>query len=95
MTNCFQIVVYVLFDPFLGCKECISGRTCQFLSIIVRYIFALIVFVALGETEVNNVDIVASRLGSANILISFSADLKSALRINVHGCHICNQFLSL
>ena len=73
----------------------VPGRTSQIFAIFVRDVLALAVLIALGETEVNNVDIVASRLGSANILISFSADLKSALRINVHGCHICNQFLSL
>ena len=44
----------------------VSGRASQVLSVLVGDVLALAIFVALGEPEVDDVDVVAGRLGASN-----------------------------
>lgn len=43
---------------------CVAGGACQVLAIFVRNVLAVAVLEALGETEVDHIDTVTSRLGS-------------------------------
>ena len=84
VTNCFQIVASALFDSLMGCDGCISGSTGEILSILVRDMLALTVLVALGQTEVNNVNIVASGLGPANQeVVRFDVTMDDSLLVHL------------
>ena len=44
----------------------VSCRTRQVLAVLVGDVLALAVFVALGEAEIDNIDVVARRLGASD-----------------------------
>jgi hypothetical protein len=62
VTYGFQIISTRLLNTFVSSDGGISGCSCQVLSIFVRDVLALTVFVALRQTEVNDVHIVACAL---------------------------------
>ena len=44
----------------------VPSRACQILSIFVRNVLTLAILVALGQSEVDDVDVVACRIGSSD-----------------------------
>jgi len=62
VANRLQIVPSRLLNTLVRSDRCVSGRSSQVLSIFVRNVLAFAVFVAFGETEVDDVDVVTSRL---------------------------------
>jgi len=59
VSDAFEIVSSGLFLALMGGNGCISGGTGQILTIFIGDVLAGAVLVALGETEIDNVDLVA------------------------------------
>ena len=66
MTYGFQVITTRLLNTFVSSDGGISGCSCQVLSIFVRDVLALTVFVALGQTEIDDVHIVACALSASD-----------------------------
>lgn len=62
VANGFEIVTTGLLDTLMGADGGVSCRTCQVLAVLVWDVLALAVHVALGKTEVDDVDVVARRV---------------------------------
>ena len=66
MTDSLQIVSPGLLDALVRGNRGISGRARQILSILVGDVLTFTVFVALGQTEIDDVDIVPSSISSTD-----------------------------
>ena len=66
MADRLEIVASGLLDTLVGGNGGVSGGTSQVLAILVGDVLAIAVLVALGETEVDDVDVVAGRLRASN-----------------------------
>ena len=66
MTNSLQIVSPGLLDALVRGNRGVSGRACEVLSILVGDVLAFTVFVALGQTEIDDVDIVPRSISSTD-----------------------------
>ena len=66
MANGFKVVSAGLFVTNVGRDRCVSGCARQVLSFTERDMFTLWVFVTLGEAEVDDVNVVFSRLIPSN-----------------------------
>jgi len=74
VTDSFKIVSTGLFDSLVSCNGCVSSRSGQIFSFFVGNVLTLRISIALGQTEVNNVDFVLGK---------FSASNKKVVRLNV------------
>ena len=59
MANCLQIIASRLLNALVSVDGCVPGGSCQVLAILEWNVQSFTVHVALGQTEVNDVDIVA------------------------------------
>lgn len=66
MADCFQVVTSGLLDSFVGGNGCISGGTCEILTLLEWDVLTFTVLVALGETEIDDIDIVSGGVGASN-----------------------------
>lgn len=66
VANALQVVTSRLLNSFMGGDGGISGGSSQVFSVLVGDVHALSVLVALSKTKVNDVDVVASGVGSTN-----------------------------
>ena len=66
MAYSLQIVTPGLLNSFMGGDGSVSCRTSQVLSILVGDVFTLTILVALGETEINDVDVIPGCFGSTD-----------------------------
>ena len=66
MTNGLQVVSSGLLYALVRRNGGVSGRSSQVLAILVRDVLTLTVFVALGEAEVDDVDVVFGGLCAAD-----------------------------
>ena len=66
MTNGLQIVSSGLLDTLVRSNRGVSGGTSQVLAILVGDVLTLGVLVALGETEIDDVDVVSGGVGAAD-----------------------------
>ena len=66
MADGLEVIAPRLLDALVRGDGGVSGRASQVLSVLVGDVLALAIFVALGEPEVDDVDVVAGRLGASN-----------------------------
>jgi len=66
VTNGLQVVSSGLLDALVRRNGGVSGRSSQVLAILVWDVLTLTVFVALGEAEVDDVDVVFGSLCAAD-----------------------------
>ena len=66
MTDGFQIITSGLLDTLVCVDGGISCSASQVLAILVGDVLTLAILVALGQTEIDDVDIVTSRVSSSN-----------------------------
>ena len=66
MANCLQIVTSRLLNSLVGSNGCISGGTCEILTLLEWDVLTFAVLVALGQTKINNVYIVSGGVGASN-----------------------------
>ena len=66
VADCFQVVTPGLLNSFVGGDRSVSSSSSEVLSILIGDVFTCTVLVALGETEINNVDIISGSFGSTN-----------------------------
>ena len=66
MTNRLQVIASRLLDALVRGDGRIPGRASQVLAVLVGDVLTLAVLVALGQTEVNNVDVIARCLCTSN-----------------------------
>jgi len=80
--NGFEIISSGLFNAFMGSDRRISCRASQVLSIFVGNVLALAILKALGQAEVNNVDIVTGTLRATDEkVIRFNISMNDALLV--------------
>ena len=84
MSDAFEIVASGLLLTLMGCDGGVSGGTGQVLSILVGDVFTGAVLVALGETKVDDIDLVAGRLSCANQeIVRFDVAMDDSLGVNL------------
>ena len=66
MANGFEVISTRLLNTLVSGDGCISGCPCKVLAIFVGNVLALAVFVAFGQAEVNDVDVVAGAFCASN-----------------------------
>ena len=66
MADSLQVVTPGLLNSFVGGDRSVSSSSSEVLSILIGDVFTSTVLVALGETEINNVDIISGSFGSTN-----------------------------
>ena len=74
MADRFEVITSRLLDTLVRSDGSVSGRTSQILAILVGNMLALAVFVALSETEIDDVDIVTG---------GFSASDQEVIRLDI------------
>jgi hypothetical protein len=66
VTNGFQIVASALLHAFVCVDGGVSSSASQVLTVLVGDVHTLTIHVALGQTEINDVDVVAGRVVASN-----------------------------
>ena len=67
----------------MGRDRCISGRSSEILSVFVGDVLALTVLVALGEAEVDDVDVVSGRISASDQeVIRFDITMDNSLFVH-------------
>ena len=66
VTDGLQVVSSGLLNALVRRNGGVSGRASKILAVLVGNVLTLTVFVAFGEAEVDNVDLVASGFGAAD-----------------------------
>ena len=66
MADRFEVITSRLLDTLVRSDGSVSGRSSQILAILVGNMLTLAVFVALSETEIDDVDIVTGGLGASD-----------------------------
>ena len=66
MPNRLQVIPSRLLDALVRRDRRVPGRTSQIFAVFVRDVLALAVLIALGETEVNDVDAVTSSVSASD-----------------------------
>ena len=66
MANRFEIISTRLFDTFMCCNGSIPCGTSQIFSIFVRDMLTFTILVALGESEVDNEDVITGSICTSN-----------------------------
>ena len=66
MADCLQIIASALFNALMGSNRGISGSSSEILAVLVRNVLTLTVLIALGQTEVNDENVVSSGLGASD-----------------------------
>lgn len=66
VSNGLQVITTRLLDADMGRDGGVASGTCQVLALTVRDVLALRVLVALGQTEVNDVDVVLRALAATH-----------------------------
>ena len=66
MADCFQIIASALFNALMGRDRGIPGSPSEILTVLVRNMLALTVLIALGQTEVNDENVVSSGLSASD-----------------------------
>ena len=66
VADSLQVVTPGLLNSFVGGDRSVSSSSSEVLSILIGDVFTCTVLVALGETEINNVDIISGSFGSTN-----------------------------
>jgi len=66
VANAFKVISSGLLNALVRCNRGISCRTCQVLPILVRDVHTFRVLVALGQSKIDDVDVIARRIRPAN-----------------------------
>ena len=66
MTNGLQIVSSGLLNALVSGNRSVPSSSSQIFAILVRDVLSFAILVAFGQTEVDDVDVVARRLRAAN-----------------------------
>ena len=91
MADCLQIIASALFNALMGSNRGVSGSSSKILAVLVRNMLALAVLIALGQTKVNDVDVVSSGLSASDQeVVGLDITMDDALLV-----HFLNPFNEL
>ena len=94
MANGFEIITAGLFVTLMSVNRGISSRASQVLAVLERDVFTLTVFITFGETEIDNVDIIAGALSSSDQkVVRLDISVNDALAVNFLDTtdHLCSN----
>ena len=66
VTDRFKIISSRLLNAFVCGNRCISSRSSEIFSIFVRNMFSFTILIALGKSEIDDIDVVTASLSSTN-----------------------------
>ena len=90
MADSFQVISAGLLNTLVCRDRGVPGRARQVLAVLPRDVLTLRVLVALGEAEINDVNVVSGRIGAANQeVIGLDIAVNDALL--VHLLNTANQ----
>ena len=83
MPDGFQIISSRLFFSEMGCQRCVSGRSCQIFTLYEWNVLAFRIFVAFCKTKINDIDVVASCIGSNQKVIRLDVSMNNPFLVNL------------
>ena len=97
VTDCFQVISSRLFLTKMGGEGGVSGGSCQILTFYEWDVLSLRILVALSQTEINDVDVVASGVCTDQEVIRFNVSMNYSFLMNLFNSFdhlLCNQATS-
>lgn len=83
MTDSLQVITTTLLNTLVGGNRRISGGTSQVLAILVGDVLTIRVLVALGKTEIDDIDVITCVVGAADQeVVGLNVSVDDALLVN-------------